>query len=288
MDVQWPLLIFGLLGGLSMGCLGFVCASILTGKAASLRLSGLVVSLIALVVGGLASALHMGNPARIFHILANVQSGIAQELIACVVAGIVVLALLVLVVKQSSGAAIKTVAVLGLIVAVAFPFITGKAYMQGARPAWDTVFLPIMFIGAAAAMGAFALYLIAAIKGADTEEKAFIGKAAFFATVTFAVTMALYLVAIAVAPYPDPSRSLSRLLSGDLALMFWLFAVVLGLVLPLLVSGTQLFAGKSGAGTAAFSNSTVIALGLCGVLAGSAAIRMIMYLMGSSIQSFIY
>ncbi|NTU89714.1 MAG: dimethyl sulfoxide reductase anchor subunit, partial [Actinobacteria bacterium] len=79
MDVQWPLLIFGLLAGLGMGCLGFVSISALVGKYESLRVTGLVIALIALCLGGVASALHMGNPGRILFILGNLRSGIAQE-----------------------------------------------------------------------------------------------------------------------------------------------------------------------------------------------------------------
>lgn len=290
MDVQWPLLIFGLLAGLGMGCLGFVSVSILTGKAQSLRIPGLIVALITLGIGGIASALHMGNPGRILHILENFQSGITQELVATVIAGIVILALLVAITKKVSGTAIKALAVLGLLVAVALPFITGEAYVQGARPAWNTLFLPLMYIGASAAMGMFTMYLVAVVKKTDRNELTAIGKATCIAIVLFGITVALYLAAIALAPYPDPTRSIDRVLFGDLAVVFWIFVVILGLCVPLAFSGAQWFSNSktTSNGTAALSTPAVIGLGLVCIICGSVAIRMIMYLLGSSVQSFIY
>lgn len=295
MDVQWPLLIFGLLAGLSMGCLGAISVSELRGKLGELRLPGLAVALGALAMGGVASVLHMGNPGRVLYVLSNVGSGIAQELLATAVAGIVIVAYLVAAKKQASSGIRKALATLGLIVAVVLPFITGHAYMQGARPAWNTWFLPLMYVGAAGAMGLLTMYLLGAIRKTDAADLARLGKATFVAVIVFAATAGLYLAAVAFAPYPDFSRSIARVLTGDLAPLFWGGVLVAGMMVPLMVTGMGAFGRSAGAsaheetvaGTLA-TKPAAIAVGLICLIAGSIAVRIIMYLLGTSVQSFIY
>lgn len=290
MDVQWPLLIFGVLAGLSMGCFGFVCAFVLTGRAESLRIPGIVIALVSIAAGGLASALHMGNPDRILYILGNLQSGITQELIATAIAGVLILALAIALIKKASPGVLKTLSVLGLIIAIALPFVTGEAYVQGARPAWNTLFLPIMYMGAAFAMGALAMSLLARIKHIDDADLGMISKASFIAAIVCAATVALYVTAVALAPFPDPSRSIDRLITGDLAPLFWLVVVALGLAVPLALTAMQAFGKQrpSTGGTAALARPSYMLAGLVCLIAGSVAIRSIMYLLGTSIQSFIY
>lgn len=291
MSVQWPLLIFGLLAGLGMGCLGVISVAELRGKLDKLRLPGLTIALCALAVGGAASALHMGNPGRVLYVLGNISSGIAQELLATAVAGVVIVAYLVTAVKQASPGVRKALAVLGLIMAVALPFITGHAYVQAARPAWNTWFLPLMYLGAAGAMGLATMYLVGAWKKIDPAELARLSRAAFVSLVVFAVTVALYLVGVALAPYPDFSRSVARVLTGDLALLFWGGVVVLGLAVPLALTALGAFAkptAPSANDRALAARPAALATGLICLLVGSVAVRMIMYLLGTSVQSFIY
>ena len=91
-------------------------------------------------------------------------------------------------------------------------------------------------------------------------------------------------------PRYGPSRSIDRLLSGDLALLFWGAAVALGLIVPLALTAMQAFGKQPQAkgGTAVLSRPSVLFVGLVCLVAGSVAIRSIMYLLGSSVQSFIY
>ena len=96
---------------------------------------------------------------------------------------------------------------------------------------------------------------------------------------------------MAFAPYQDFSRSVTRVLTGDLALLFWGGVVVLGLAVPALVSGMKAFslpAASQGDGTATLTKPSIIAAGLACLLVGSVAVRMLMYLLGTSVQSFIY
>ena len=290
MEIQWPLLIFGVLAGLSMGCFGYVCAFVLAGRAERLRLPGTVVSLAALLVGGAASAFHMGNPDRILYILGNLQSGITQELLAAAAAFVLVAAMGIALWKKASGGVLKTIAVLGLIISVVLPFITGDAYMQGARPAWNTWALPFMYVVAAFAMGSFAMYLASLALRAENADVRLLGKASFIAAIAFAVAVGLYIAAVAVAPFPEPSRSVERVLSGDLAALFWLVVVIAGIAVPIALSGIYALKSRSAAPgkTVALANPTIVLAGFACLLAGSVAIRAIMYLLGSSVQSFIY
>jgi anaerobic dimethyl sulfoxide reductase subunit C (anchor subunit) len=47
-----------------------------------------------------------------------------------------------------------------------------------------------------------------------------------------AVLFVTYLIHLAVAPYPDVTRSAARVLAGDLAPLFWGGLVLLGLLVP--------------------------------------------------------
>ena len=47
-----------------------------------------------------------------------------------------------------------------------------------------------------------------------------------------AVVLLLYLVMVAIAPYPDYSRSLQRIFAGDIAPLSWLGILIVGMGLP--------------------------------------------------------
>ena len=130
-----------------------------------------------------------------------------------------------------------------------------------------------------------------------------------------AVTL-VYVVWIAIAPYPDPTRSFMRLAGGDLAPAFWLGVVLVGMGGPLAVlvmakrgaladeleDGAKAVepavASVDGSGTASAApvaakanklstaNALWIALGC--LVVGSVVLRIIMYTVATSVEYLIY
>ena len=289
MTVQWTLLILGLLAGISRGCLAVACLCQLSGKAKELRLPGVQLALILLILGGIASFFHLHNPSKVFYVMGNMGSGISQELIATALAGIVIVAFWVLLKRKSSDTALKAIAIIGLIVALILPIITGLAYsVMCARPAWGTPLLPLLYLVAALVSGFLLMYAVAVAKRIDKVLIARLARLAPLAVGLFALGVALYLVGVATAPFQAPSRSVSLVLSGDLALLFWGLVVTVGIILPTILLA---FAAKKQASlTEADAKNATLGLVICafvGVVIGSTTIRVIVYLLGSSIQTYI-
>ena len=282
MGIQWPLLLFAVFGGMGMGLLVYVALQIIQGRKTSLRIAGLVGAAALLAVGGAFSALHMGHPERSFYVLTNFASGISQELVATVVA-MAVVALLLVSAKSSAGFARfeRPLAFVALGVGVLLPLVMGHAYLMAARPAWNTALLPLMFLGDSWAMGFVAAFAASRFTAADEAERARAARFALAGLAAFAVTLVAWLVGVAFAYEPAYSRSVARVLCGDLAPAFWIATVAVGLVAP---AAAVLFARKA---TPASARSLAVAA-LIAVFVGSVAVRVVMYSLGTSVQSFIY
>ncbi len=304
MSIQWELLLFSLLVALGMGCFAFVAVTEWLGKLENIRLPGAITSLLALGIGGIISSLHLGHPERIFHILGNIKSGIAQEfIITAVIGAVIVLYIGLLIWKGASDGARKNVATIGLLVSVIAVFSTGRIYVLPARPAWNTFIIPILFVATAAALGLFTMYIWTVLKEKDEVIIQKVNKAAFFAQISFAIMIVSYIIYLFVAPFPDPSRSPQRLLAGDLSLLFWGAVVLIGLTIPIILTvkkmkaqtmGSNLIVpiaigdgGSVDADQTTGSLLTVPIAGLCCTVVGSVAIRVLIYLMGSSVHQFI-
>ena len=56
--------------------------------------------------------------------------------------------------REASSGARKALAATGIVLAVAFAFACGVSYMMTSRPVWNTVALPLAYLGTALATGA--------------------------------------------------------------------------------------------------------------------------------------
>ena len=251
MEIQWPLLIFSVLLGVTSGSFVFLAVGELRGKFREVRFSGALIALICLAVGGCVSVLHMGYP------------GVS-----------------------------KVFGVLGGIVGLVLPFVAGSSYLIAARPAWDSIALPLMFLGAGLALGMTLMAGLVLLRGKAAEEGGFALKLALAGVVIMAVTTVAYVVWIAIAPYQAPTRSIDRLISGDLAVMFWAGVVVIGIVVPValaVLACVQATKGAGGTGSVAPKQLAMYLFGACACTAiGAVVIRIIMYAVGTSVEQFIY
>lgn len=292
MAVQWPLLVFSVLLGITSGIFVFLAIGELTGKFRAVRFAGAVIALACLAVGGCVSVLHMGHPERAFHLLGNLGSGLSKELFAVAIMGVIALAYMVLTRKDYPGAS-KAFGIAGGIMGLVLSPMAGASYLIAARPAWDSLTLPLMYLGAGLAFGFLLMAALVLRRAEGGDEGVLALKLALVGVVIMAVTAAAYVVWIAVAPHQAASRSVARLFSGDLAVLFWVCAVAVGVVAPVVLAVLAHSKGGSSPreGTvlpnAKTLSSYLIAAFVCTAV-GAVAIRVIMYAVGTSVEQFIY
>ncbi len=281
MEIQWPLVFYTLLTGLGVGAFVFVALTEWLGKAERTRMPGAITALVVMAAGGVASVFHLGHIERIFNVLSNLGSGIAQELILSGLTGLAILVYIILMRLGYSAQARKIVATIGLVLAVILAFALGGSYVLPARPAWNTWLLPLLYLASAAVLGVFTMYIWAAVREKEAPLVMAVNKATLIALAVQAVVVVAYVVYLAVAPFPNPLRSASRLLAGDLAPVFWGGLVVVGLLIPLGLTA-WFFAAKK----RVLPSVVVAEVGLVCVLGGGVATRALMYILGSSIEKF--
>ena len=290
MEIQWPLLIFSVLLGVTSGSFVFLAVGELRGKFRDVRFAGALIALICLAVGGCVSVLHMGHPERATHLLGNLGSGLSKELFVVAIMGIVALIYLVLA-KKDYPTASKVSGVLGGVIGLVLPFVAGASYLIAARPAWDSIALPLMFLGAGLALGMTLMCGLVLLRGAD-DERGFALKLALAGVLIMAVTTVAYVIWIAVAPYQAPTRSIERLIAGDMAVMFWAGVVVIGIVVPVALTALACVQSTKGAGDSGTVQPKQLARYLFAACActaiGAVVIRIIMYGVGTSVEQFIY
>jgi DMSO reductase anchor subunit len=282
MSIEWALVGFTLFVGLSVGTFAGVVWTEWTGKAAQVRLPGAIAALVTLAIGGVSSVLHLGHPERIFGALGHPTSGIFLESLMLGLFGLAIIAYLVSTQRGASDQARKRIANVAMVPAILLAFAVGDTYVLASRPAWDTLLLPVLYVVSAAVMGCFSLsVLIARSKSTDTIAAETLNRATLVALGIQAVLLIAYLVHLAVAPYADASRSATRVLFGDLAPLFWVGLVLIGLLAPVVLI-TRLAKQKA----ASYSPLTVAQLGLLCVLVAGVAFRAMMFSLGSSVRHF--
>ncbi|MCD8317169.1 MAG: hypothetical protein LUB61_07205, partial [Eggerthellaceae bacterium] len=85
MELQWPLILFTFFLSLCGGTLamqGLLCC---LGKGKKMQTPVLIVSLVELIIGGIAVFLHLQHWERIFHGIAHIPSGITLAFIGVIV-----------------------------------------------------------------------------------------------------------------------------------------------------------------------------------------------------------
>lgn len=291
MEIQWPLLIFSVCLGVTSGAFVFLGVGELKGKFKDVRFLGALIAFVCLAVGGCVSVLHMGHPERATHLLGNLGSGLSKELFIVAIMGIVSFAYLILAKKDYPGAS-KALGVVGGVLGLALPVVAGMSYLIAARPAWDSITLPLMYLGAGLGMGMLLMCGLVLLRGNAAEEGGFALRLALAGVAVMVITSLAYVIWIAMAPYQAPSRSIERLISGDLALLFWGAVVVIGLVVPAVLTGLACMKATKGDKGSGATDPKKLAWWLFAAFAcsgvGTVALRVIMYDLGTSVESFIY
>ena len=261
MDVQWPLVVFTTLVGLGAGLIVGVALNSFAKKTDKVDFTASVIALIAVVAGGFASVLHLSHPDRIFAALGHPTLGIFTEALLTGLLIVAIVILLILMARKASDGAKKAVAAIGGAIAILIMFMLGYSYIMPARPAWDTVLLPLTYFATGAAMGLSAYLLLCVVKDKDNAE------ARKFSGVVALAACALAFVLVLAFCAASGAFSANALL-----------AIVV--VVCLLAAGIAAwFASKKGSGGMAV---TVVII----AVAGAFLFRILMWLLGAPTINF--
>lgn len=266
MEIQWSLVIFTTLAGAGAWGYAAFCVGALKGdvKQDRTRVLMSVITLVMLVVGGLASVTHLSHPDRIMAVLAHPTVGIFAEALFVGLVAIAVLAYL-LAARRGAGQGVqKALLGVGAVLCVLLSIMLGYSYMMAARPAWNTILLPIAYM-LTATSGGTALFLAVAALGKEDGAALSLGAKLMMG--------AAALVALSALAY----GAVSGTLTADAAL-FWLVVVLCGAVVPAVVGYCVLKRPVQ-----------ALTLGLAALafaLIGCAAFRCLMWTVGAGVCNF--
>lgn len=171
-DIQWPLVLFGILCGMGGTLACSIGVAELMGRARQARFVASIVSLALMVVGGLAVVAHLSMPLNAFYAVAHVFSfsGISVELIMLVITFVVMLVYAILLKRDVAPGAFKALAVLAIVSGLVLAFVCGHGYVIQSREYWDTELLPLAYMGTVLPAGAFLHIALSAKLGVALEE----------------------------------------------------------------------------------------------------------------------
>ena len=197
MEIQWSLVLFTALKGAGAWLVACAGRDAFKGLAKKTVVPAVVTGIVLIIVGGIASATHLSHVDRIMAVLAHPAPGIFLEAVLLGIDVVVAVAFLVLYRRGASEGVLKGLGVVAVAMAAVFSYACGSSYMMSSQLAWNTVALPLGYLGTALA--------------AATET--LVGAAAALVT-----SLAYGLLA--------------GIVGGDSAILFWVGVVVCGGVVP--------------------------------------------------------
>ncbi len=283
METQWPLVIFTLFVCVSCGLIGAESLLLYKGRGNKIMFPVLIASAVALVVGGLGAFTHLQHWERIFNGFGHITSGITQELIGCVLMGIIMVIWFVFWYRKKE--ITKPIAIASFVVAAVMVIATAHSYLMAARPAWS--FLIVYYVGNACLLGSVALWLVASfVKESDLAPAG--AKMAFWGSIIGIATTVIYVISLATQSvwdfgyYADPTALttppthvdslIGVMLAGQAAGWFWV-----GMVCAVLVLVCAVLAKKNAYNV----KVTSIVAGVC-ALVTSVCLRVAIYVVAYS------
>lgn len=263
MEIQWSLVIFTALTGAAGWMLACTALAEFKGSCKRTTFPAAVASLALLVVGGLASVTHLSHPERMLEALNHPASGIFTEAVLVGITSVFVIAFLILVKREASEGSRKVAIAAAAVFGVVLSFSAGASYMMSARAVWNTLLLPIGYLGTAIPFGISAFLFTAAMRKEDASELAIYAKALIVGGVVAAVAAGAYVASIG---------------SADVILLGWVLSVVVAGVAPAAIGAL-----------ASKKPESALALGaasLACALIGSVAYRCLMWSYTSAVSNY--
>ena len=296
MELQWPLILFTAFIAWSCGLFATQGFFALKKESAKAQMPALIMSVVLLVVGGIAVFFHLHHWERIFNGFGHITSGITQELI-CIVLMVIVAVIFFVFLRKDPENVPSWVAILAIVIAVITAAITAHSYMMASRPAWNSFLWLVCMVGNACVLGPMTFGVIDASANKAEGKSGLVGKIAFYGAIVGAVAMLLYVFSLAAVGgsfepinyYYDPTEPMREmvdankaadLFASQYALVLWLGVVVIGAVAPVL-------AGFMAKKKIADSNVlTWCGIGLVAAVIGVICVRMLFFMMGASVFIF--
>lgn len=261
MAIQYSLVVFTVLTGIAGWLFACVAVNSFIGKTRKVDSIAAIVALVLLVVGGLASVTHLSHPDRILGALGHPTSGIFVEALLTGLAIVFIVAYIFLAKRNNTAG--KLLAVLGAAAGVALSFMAGLSYVMSSIPAWNTVMLPVAYCSTAALVGIGFYLALAGMKREITSEDSRV----FLWMIVVASVIAIASTAVFFAG------------ASKVGVAGWILCTAIGGIAPLAIS---LVAMRQ--------QSKITACALAGTVAGLVGcigVRVLMWLAGESLYSFI-
>jgi anaerobic dimethyl sulfoxide reductase subunit C (anchor subunit) len=265
MEIQWPLVIFSLLAGGGAGALAFAGLGGLFKAGRKSRFITGIIAIILLVIGGVASIFHLGNPANVMSAITNIFSfsGISVELLLLGISVVVALVFVIVVNREGLETVTMVVGIIGVIIGVVFAYALGSSYLIEAQVAWNSITLALSYMTSGLALGGFIFLAVAA----SQKEEQSLMKGIGITVVIVAVAQVIAFIAYGAFVGFDKAD----------VLLFWAGAVVVGSLIPVVAGGLVAFRG----------NSAVWAyVSLVAVFVGGIALRVLMWSVMSGFLNF--
>ena len=293
MELQWPLILFTAFVAWAGGLLATQGIFALKKEGEKTQMTATIVTLVLLVIGGIAVFMHLQHWERIFNGFGHLSSGITQELIGIVLM-IVVLVLFFLQLRKEEGKIPAWLAVVAIIVALGTVIVTAHSYMMASRPAWNTFMWAFALIGNACILGPLTFIFLDAVKDKQDKPASF-GLVALIGAVLNALGSLLYVFVangsssqFATMPYYyDPTEPMREMIDASTVVnafaspvLVWVAIVVIGVVVPIVAA----FLGnkKPTAGNWMIWSC----VGLVCALIGAICVRILFFQMGASVFIF--
>ncbi len=153
MEIQWSLVLFTALSGAGAWLVACAGLDAFKGLAKKTVVPAVVTGIVLIIVGGIASATHLSHVDRIMAVLAHPAPGIFLEAVLLGIDVVVAVAFLVLYRRGASEGVLKGLGVVAVAMAAIFSYACGSSYMMSSQLAWNTVALPLGYLGTALAAG---------------------------------------------------------------------------------------------------------------------------------------
>ncbi|MCD8207217.1 MAG: hypothetical protein LUD72_04685 [Bacteroidales bacterium] len=225
------------------------------------RIPAIIVAMVLVVVGGICSIFHLGQPGNIMAAATNIFSfsGISVELIMVGINIIVAIVFLILAARDVGGVATKVVGVIGIVTGLVLAFVVGNGYVMESQPYWNTIALPLGYLGSGLGMG---MTLYAALLVLTKAESAELKK--FFPWMICGLALQLILFFIYGITFGFSAQPV----------VFWLGVIALGGVCSLVAA---LFFTRA---------PQIIWVALICAVAGGIFYRVLMWLLGTGFLDF--
>lgn len=264
MEIQWSLVLFTVLSG--AGAWLFACVGIdaFKGLSRKVALPASLGAVLLMALGGLCSITHLSHPERMLEALGHPAPGIFLEALLLGLLAVVALIYAVLTRREASKRARRGLAMVGVVLAIVFSFACGSSYMMSSQEAWNSITLPLGYVGTAAASGTALWALLVAV----LKEDAAVVRLAGWETLVGGVLSFVFAVSYGLV---------TGVAMGTEAPLFWIAVVVCGGIAPAVCGFLMTRMPEK-----AFAYAVIA---LVGALIGSVAFRALMWLVGSALMT---